>query len=335
MAALFSRRSLRMSDMISSALATGVPIAPLFRPLQVNSKQLRNRIVMPPMVGLRGLTTPAGVEWYGRRAAGGVGLVIVEATPVGHLGSELTADTLRPLVEAIHAGGALAAIQLFPTERRVPMWPANLAAGELEEIVGRYQLAAAVCREAGFDGVEPHGAHGYLLNQFFSPVQNTRSDAYGGSIENRMRLALEIVEAVRPECGSDMLLLYRHTPTGHGYGIEESLVLAQRLVESGVDILDTSPSSEERPGDRAEPFTDLGVPVIAVGELDRVERALEVLEEGRADLVAVGRGLIADPDWPIKVREGRLEEIVQCQRCNTKCYGNLRKDVPIKCAQWE
>jgi 2,4-dienoyl-CoA reductase-like NADH-dependent reductase (Old Yellow Enzyme family) len=307
----------------------------LFRPLRVKSRELRNRVVMPPMVTLRGLTGRAGVEWYGRHAAGGVGLVIVEATPVQRFGSDFTADSLRPLVEAIHGGGALAAIQLFPTRRLSFQVPVDLTVGELEEMVGRYVIAARVCREAGFDGIEPHGAHGYLLNQFFSPVQNRRTDEYGGNIENRMRLALEIVEAVRPACGSGMLLLYRHTPTGHGYGMEESLLLAQGLVERGVDILDISPSSGEKPGDRAVPFTGLGVPVIAVGELDRVERSLEVLNEGRADLVAVGRGLIADPDWPIKVREGRLEEIVECVRCNTKCYGHLRQGIAIECAEWE
>jgi 2,4-dienoyl-CoA reductase-like NADH-dependent reductase (Old Yellow Enzyme family) len=96
-----------------------------------------------------------------------------------------------------------------------------------------------------------------------------------------------------------------------------------------------SPSSIDAPGDRAAPFKRFGVPVIAVNELDQVERALEVLNQGRADLVAVGRGLIADPDWPIKVREGRFDEIVKCIRCDIKCFGNLREGIPIECTQWE
>ena len=161
-------------------------------------------------------------------------------------------------------------------------------------------MAARVCGEAGFDGIEPHGAHGYVLNQFFSPVQNTRHDEYAGSLENRMRLALRIVRAVRPICDRfGMVLLYRHTPVGEGYGIEESRLLAAALVTAGVDVLDISPASDRAPGDRAAPFVGLGVPVIAVNELDEVERALEVLDEGRADLIAVGRGLIADPDWAL------------------------------------
>ena len=311
-------------------------VGPLFRRLTVRGKVLPNRIVMPPMVGVRGVTALEGVEWYGRRAKGGVGLVIVEATGVNHFGSELTADSLKPLVDAIHAGGALAAIQLFPVAVGHSVMPFELDGREIEQMVARYGKAAEVCAGAGFDGVEPHGAHGYLLNQFFSPVQNKRTDEFGGPLENRMRLALRIVGAIRPVCDPDMLLLYRHTPVGAGYGIAESLILAEALAEAGVDILDISPASSKSPGDQAAPFTDrFEIPVIAVNELDRVDRALLVLNQGRADLVAVGRGLIADPDWAIKVREGRSSEIVRCVRCNEKCHGNLKKGIPVECAQWE
>lgn len=334
-------------------------VGPLFTPLKVRGKELRNRIVMPPMVVLRGLTTEQGVGWYGRRARGGTALVIVEATPITHFSSELTAESLAPLVDAIHREEALAAIQLLPSVPNTPgrslvadpakgtrpnttaflrhssaTSPTELNRREIDNIVAGYKAAAQVCAEAGFDGVEPHGAHGYLLNKFFSPVQNERTDEYGGTLEGRMRLALRIVEIIRATCGTDMLILYRHTPVGPGYGIDESLVLAKALAEAGVDILDISPSSIDRPGDRAGPFKDIGVPVIAVGNLNVVERALEVLSEGRADLVAVGRGLIADPDWPLKVREGRFDELVKCARCNERCSGNLREGIPIECAEW-
>jgi len=311
-----------------------IDITPLFSPLQVKKKTLSNRIVMPPMVGLRGLTSPEGVDWYGRRARGGAGLIIVEATSVQRFGPELTPANLRPLVQAIHQGGSLAAIQLFPVRFGRQVSPAELDRGELEQILADYHTAARICAEAGFDGVEPHGAHGYLLNQFFSPVQNQRTDEYGQSWENRMRLALEIVAAARSGGGPEMILLYRHTPVGPGYRLEESLPLAQALVKAGVDILDISPASADRPGDRAAPFKGLGVPVIAVNELDQIERALEVLCQQRADLVAVGRGLIADPDWPAKIREGRFAQIVTCVRCDELCFGNLRRGVPIECTQW-
>jgi len=313
-------------------------VTPLFAPLTVRGKVLRNRIVMPPMVVHRGLITPAGVDWYGSHARGGVGLVIVEATAVNRFSSELTGENLKPLVDAIKGAGALAAIQIkagFPLRDGMLVSPHEVERSQIEEIVAYYHSAADICTRAGFDGVEIHGAHNHLLDRFFSPVRNRRTDEYGGYLQNRMRLPLRIVDAVRSSCHPDMLLLYRHTPAGPGYDIEESLVLGEELVTGGVDILDISPASTDTPGDRAAPFKKLGVPIISVGTLDIVERALEVLNEGRADLVAVGRGLIADPDWPMKVRDGRFHEIVRCLKCNEKCYGNLRKGIPIECAQWE
>jgi 2,4-dienoyl-CoA reductase-like NADH-dependent reductase (Old Yellow Enzyme family) len=311
-------------------------IAPLFSPLQVKHRTLRNRIVLPPMVVNRGLTTPEACRWYGERAAGGVSLAIVEASDIIRFGSEFTAENLRPLVDAIHEGGALAAIQLFPGRRGQTTTPMDLSQTDIDQMVAQYRVAARICADAGFDGIEPHGAHGFLLNQFFSPVRNQRTDAYGGSMAGRMRLALEIVEAVRPVADSvGMLVLYRHTPlrADFGYDIRESLVLAEALVHAGVDILDISPASGLAPGDRAAPFTRLGVPVIAVNELSQLPRALEVLEHGRASLVAVGRGLIADPNWPNKVREGRTDEIVQCVCCD-ECHADLRRGVPVRCAEW-
>lgn len=312
--------------------APAATTAPLFAPLAVGGLTLPNRIVMPPMVQLRGLAAPEGVEWYREHAAGGPGLVIVEATAVNRFGTELTAGNLAPLVEAIHQGGALAAIQLFPVTFRREVDPAGLTREEIDSIVEEYGRAAEICLAAGFDGVEPHGAHGYVLNQFFSPEQNRRDDEYGAaSLEDRMRLSLRIVEKLRPICGEPGLILYRHTPVGPGYGLADSLVLARRLVGAGVDILDISPSTEDDPGDLAAPFTGLGAPVIAVGKLDEVDDALEVLARGRADLCAVGRALIADPEWPNKIREGRRGDIVQCERCNEGCFGNLRRDEWVEC----
>jgi 2,4-dienoyl-CoA reductase-like NADH-dependent reductase (Old Yellow Enzyme family) len=308
-------------------------VRPLFEPLQVRNKRLRNRIVMPPMVVSRGTATRAAAEWYGRHAQGGVALVIIEATDMTLFSEHLNLDGLRAQVEAIHAGGALAAIQLFPGVRGQTTAPADLSQAQLDHLIAGYRHAAEVCRQVGMDGIEPHGAHGFLLNQFFSPEKNRRADGYGGSLDNRMRLATEIVQAVRPICGDEMLLLYRHTPVGTGYGVEESLDLARALVEAGVDILDLSPSSHQAPGDLAAPFMGLSVPVITVNNLDVPEAALEALNEKRADLIAVGRGLIADPDWPIKVREGRFEEIVECIKCD-HCFTDLRAGVPVGCTQW-
>jgi 2,4-dienoyl-CoA reductase-like NADH-dependent reductase (Old Yellow Enzyme family) len=312
-------------------------VAPLFTPLQVKNKTLRNRIVLPPMVVNRPLNGREGWEWYGRRAAGGVGLAIVEAANSPLFGKELTAANLRPLADAIHQGGALAAIQIFPFRRGQTTLPADLSKRDIETLVSQFRLATEICAQAGFDGVEPHGAHGYLLNQFFWPAKNERSDEYGAAtMEGRMRLALEIVAAIRPIIQqAGMLLLYRHTPVrgGLGYTIDDSLILAGELVKAGVDILDISPASDMAPADRAAPFMRFGVPVIGVNLMDDVSRALEALNEKRATLIAVGRGLIADPDWPNKVRDGRLNDIVACVRCD-QCHADLRQGIPVGCPEW-
>jgi len=310
-------------------------VTPLFKPIQVKNKTFRNRIVMPPMVINRGINTPEGYQWYGQRASGGVALVIVEATNVIEFGSELTVENLKPLVEGIHDGGALSTIQLFPGVRGQSISPTQMTNQDIQKLIDNYRIAAQICADAGFDGIEPHGAHGYLLNQFFSPVQNQRTDEYGGDIEGRMRLALSIMNAIRPISDSnEMLILYRHTPVGEGYGIEESLILAEKLIEAGLDILDISPSSMPNPGDHSAPFMKLGIPIIAVNELHHLERALEALNENRATFVAVGRGLIADPDWANKVREGKTGDIVECISCN-ECFEDLGEGKFVGCSQWD
>ena len=310
-------------------------VTPLFEPIQGKSKTFRNRIVMPPMVVNRGINTPDGWEWYSQRAKGGVGLVIVEATNVVGFGSKLTVENLKPLVEGIHEGGALAAIQLFPGVRGQAVSPTQIPKQDIQKLLDNYHNAAEICAKAGFDGIEPHGAHSFLLNQFFSPIQNQRTDEYGGDMAGRMRLALNIMNTIKPAADSkDMLVLYRHTPVGQGYDILDSLVFVEELIKAGLDILDVSPASAPDPGDRSAPFMKFGIPVIAVNELNLLDRALKVLNEKRANFVAVGRGLIADPDWANKVKEGRTKEIVKCINCNL-CFSNLREGKYVGCSQWD
>lgn len=309
--------------------------ARLFEPLQIRRWRLKNRIVMPPMVTVRDITKPDGVEWYERHAAGGPGLVIIEATGVPRFGCDITVETLRPVVDAIHAHDAVAAIQLFPVTIGRQVTVDTIGREEIGQIVDQYRVAASICLQAGMDGVEPHGAHGYLLNRFFSPAENSRSDDYGGSLENRMRLGLGIVDSIVSETGGELMLLYRHTPVQQdSYGLEDSLAFARQLAAAGVDVLDLSPSSDAAPGDLSAPFMGLGASVITVGAMADPGRAAEALRAQRADLIAVGRGLIADPDWPEKVAAGGWDAVVQCIKCNELCFGNLRRRVPIACTQW-
>jgi len=307
----------------------------LFSSLKVKSVTLRNRIVVPPMVTNRDIAGPDGIQWYSRLARGSAGLVIVEATSVDRFDSELSGGKLGKLVEAVHQEGAAIAIQLFPVSFGSRIAPHHLSRSDIEKIKSRYALAARECQKAGFEGVEPHGAHGFLLNQFFSPLRNLRQDDYGGTLANRMRLGREIVQVIRNEVDDEFLILYRHTPGEEGgYTIDDSIAFVRALVDEGLDIIDISPASDQEPADLAAPIKRaVACPVIAVNDMDDPRRAVQALREKRADLIAIGSGLIADPEWPKKVSEGRIDEVVGCLKCNEKCYGNLSKGLPIGCVQ--
>jgi 2,4-dienoyl-CoA reductase-like NADH-dependent reductase (Old Yellow Enzyme family) len=309
--------------------------AGIFTPLRIRNLDLRSRVVSPPMYQVRPILSPLGLAWHRRLAAGGAAMVIVEGTSVRRLAGKLSADDLRPLVEAIHEQGAAAAIQLFPAVADEAASPEALSGGQIEALVDQYAKSAVVCRDAGFDAVEPHGAHGFLLNQFFMPDRNRRRDAYGGSLAGRCRLGERIVAAMRAAAGEEITILYRHTPVGAAYGLEDSFVLVERLIEAGLDCLDCSPARDQEVADLAwELKKRFDVPVIAVGQMEKPELAARALREGRCDLVAVGRQLIADAHWPRKVRQGRLDEIVWCTQCDEACFGNIRDGKPAACVLW-
>lgn len=310
----------------------------LFEPLRIKNLTLRNRYVMPPMVTNMCVTSGQAIAYYRERARGGVGLVIVEATHVDRFSYQRFVNGLRHLAGAVHKEGAAIAIQLFhgnvfDCEETTPT---ELTKEQIGRLKRKFVYAASKAREAGFDGVEPHGAHGYFLNQFFSPERNRRTDEYGGSLENRMRLGLEIVSAIREELDPDVLILYRHTPVGMGYTLDESVRFAVELERAGLDVMDVSPSTSKG-GEHADLAaaikSSLNIPVIAVGGMEDPKMAEKALREGKCDLVAVGRGLIADPHLPNKVKEGRVDEIVKCVKCSEKCSGNLSAGLPISCTQ--
>jgi 2,4-dienoyl-CoA reductase-like NADH-dependent reductase (Old Yellow Enzyme family) len=316
----------------------------LFSPLHVGSIQLRNRIVLPPMKTNMDLAGAQALAYYRVRAEGGAGLVIVEATPLDQFEDGSLEAGLPGLTSAIHEAGAAAVVQLFHPgriggERVAPSAVDDTRAATMEEVAaipGRFADAAAKCQQAGFEGAEVHGAHDFFLNRFFSPTHNQRTDEYGGSLENRMRLGLECARAVRRACGSDFLVLYRHTAVAD-YPLEDSLAFAEELERAGVDVIDISPSTSQEGPEHADlaaaTKSRVSCPVIAVGGMEDPEAAEAVLAEGKADLVAVGRALIADPDLPRRIMAGRRGEIIECVKCNDKCFGNLEAGVPIGCSQ--
>jgi len=331
----------------------------LFQPFDIGKFHLKNRLVFPPAASVTGIVTPTGIAWYERIARGGVGTIIVEGTRLGLFRDSEFAANLAKLADTIHAHDVLAVIQLFQPPQTPDGEPISVSGtddaraattDEVKQISGNFAHAAKVAFDAGFDGVEPHGAHGFFVNQFFSPLTNTREDEYGGSLENRMRLGIEVVQAVKEVAGFDHLVFYRHTPEQReegGYTLGDSLEFGKRLGAAALDVLDVSPSTHNvtpretigTPGPHAglaEAFREVvQCPIMAVGGMNDPDAAQRVLERGKVDLVAICRGLIADAEWPRKVAEGRLAEIVECVECNEACYGNLFSGKQIACTQWE
>jgi 2,4-dienoyl-CoA reductase (NADPH2) len=336
----------------------------LFEPLQIAGMSLRNRVVMPPMgtnlAEPGGFVNDATIAYYHRRAVGGVGMLTVEASliaPESHgVGPELRLHGdefipgLRHLSSAVKDAGAVAGIQLWHPGRQTtltePVAPSAVAISKrtpvpraltVEDIgyyTERYAQSARVAQEAGFDFVEIHGAHCYLLCEFLSPVVNRREDEYGGSLANRARWPLAVVAAIREACGPGFPILFRLEGSEHvdgGFDIDEATEVARWLEQAGVACISVSAGTWSSAQWTIPPMSmprgclvplaaqikrAVDVPIIAAGRLDDPVLAEETLAAGHADLIAVGRGLIADPDWPEKVRSGAAEAIRPCIACN-------------------
>lgn len=321
----------------------------LLSPLKINGLKLKNRLVMPPMA--RGLCTPEGkptdelIQHYKKRAKG-LGLLIVEHSYVsqngklskGQLGihKDGLIPALKRIADAIHSkdtpaviqinhGGGTAKEEIIGTQPVAPSvayftdetTPRKLEHEEINDIIVKFGEAARRAKEAGFDAVEVHGAHGFLLNQFLSSLTNKRNDKYGGSLENRMRFPLAVVQSVKEKLG-DFPLLYRlgaHDRKPGGLELKESKIFAQKLKEVGVNILDISGGlCGSRPSDlkgKQGYFIPLAeeigkvvdVPVIGVGGITDPKFADKVVRENRVDLVAVGRAILKDPEWSLKAKK--------------------------------
>ena len=355
----------------------------LFEPFRLGTLELPTRVVMAPMTrsfSPGGVPNEKVIEYYRRRAAGGVGLIVTEGTTVGHQASNgyphvprfFGEDALagwKKVVDAVHAEGGKIVPQLWHvgSVRRIGTEPDASVPGygptgkikdgvevvhgmtkqDIADVIAAFAQAAKDAQTIGMDGVEIHGAHGYLIDQFFWEGSNQRDDEYGGSLANRSRFAIELIKAVRAATSPTFPIIFRFSQwkqqdyTARLVTTPEALgEFLQPLSDAGVDIFHCStrrfwePEFEGSDLNLAGWTRKLtGKPTITVGSVgldgefmqfmvktdkvaqpEKLDALLERLNKQEFDLVAVGRALLVDPDWAVKVRDGREDEILPFSR---------------------
>lgn len=354
----------------------GGAAAPLFTPFDVASLHLRNRFAMAPMTRMKspgGVPNDENVEYYRRRAAGGVGLIISEGTyvrgPAGpsplvpHFYGDESADGWARVIEAVHAEGAAMIPQLWhlgaargDEPEFLPEVPTLSPSGidldgkpvgramnddDLAHAIAAYVESAVMAKQLGFDGIELHGAHGYLLDQFVWATTNRREDEFGGSIDRRSAFPAAVVAAVREAVGPDFAIVYRFSQWKGGHydariadDPDQLTRILKPLADAGVDVFHASTRRHWLSGFGDDP-TGLagwarrvtGRPTITVGSIgvdtvfreehdqlsetkwERLDVLVQQFERGEFDLVALGRALLADPDWVTKVQAGRRDDV--------------------------
>ena len=358
----------------------------LYEPFRLKGLELKNRLVMAPMhtkfASESGEVTDRLIAYLAERARGGVGLIVLENTcidwvygrPAGNpvaIHDDMCRSGLSNIPLAVHRFGARIVTQLQHTGRQnlrsnipgglQPLAPSPVKSNrggdepralqelEIEEVIQMFVDGARRTKEAGFDGVELHGAHGYLLTQFFSPYTNRRTDKWGGSLDNRARFPVQVVRRIREAVGEDFPILYRTSAEERipgGTTLDDTLRLIAILEEAGVDCFDVSagiydsidaiytlqgqpPGSLLPLAEAVKRVTDK--PVIGISRLGwDLEYAAQAVTDGRLDLVSMGRSLLADPYLPKKYYEGTRAEIVPCIACND-CIGIMARGWQLHC----
>jgi len=367
----------------------------LFEKGRIGNVEIKNRLVMTPMgtnlAELDGTAGPAMLAYFEARAKGGCGLIMPEICRVNEktgagMFRQLSATSdkhipsLAKLASTVHKYGSKIFIQLHHPGREgvssliggQPCVSASdrmcnvskqetrpMTLDEIHELVDQFGDAALRCKKAGIDGVELHCAHGYLLQQFLSPYTNKRTDEYGGSFENRMRIVLEIIEDIRNKCGKDYPLGCRVSVdeflntigvTEDYIHIEDGIRIVKTMEAAGIDFVDVSCALYETGLMAVEPISfpqgwrkdfvkavrdNVNLPVIAVSSIREPAVAEAFLENGIVDFVGMGRSWLADPEWGIKVQEGReseLKKCINCLRCFETLMGLNAQGLPLECA---
>lgn len=323
----------------------------LFSPYTIKNVTLKNRIVMSPMCMYSSANEDGKItDWhrvhYATRAVGGVGLIIVEATavlPEGRISyrdlgiwSDEHVQGLKEITNLVHQNGAKAAIQLAHAGRKAELnedifapsplafpgmkTPLEADANYIKGVIGAFKEAARRAKEAGFDIIELHGAHGYLINQFLSPLANKRGDEYGGSPENRYRLLGEIIDAVKAEFdGPIFVRVSANEYDPNGNSLEQYIEYAKNMKAQGVDLVDCSsgavvpaeinifPGYQVNLADQIR--SQAGIATGAVGLITEVDQAEEILGNERADLILLGRELLRNPYWALNAAKKLGAEI--------------------------
>lgn len=376
----------------------------LFESINIGKCKIKNRFVMAPMgpMGLgdfEGGFNQRGIDYYVERAKGGTGLITTGVCLVDTKVEKMKMPSVpnpnynpihfirqgREMTERIHAYGAKIFIQLSGGFGRVipsavmgftvapsPVmnrWEdvlcRELTTEEVENLVKEFGTAARACKVAGFDGIQIHAVHeGYLIDQFAMSLFNKRTDKYGGGLENRLRLAREIVEEIKEVCGEDFPVTLRFSPKSFikdlrdgalpdeefaekGRDLEEGIESAKLLVEYGYDALDVDVGSYDswwwshppmyQVKGLYRPYAKIvkevvDVPVICAGRMDDPDMAVEAILDGTTDMIGLGRPLLADPDYVKKLRRGKKDSIRPCISCQEGCMGRMQKYMMVNCA---
>lgn len=361
------------------------PLKKLFTPIKINSMELKNRIAMAPMAtnytNRDGTISEQYKAYIEARAKGGAGLIILEVTTIDGqfpyvpntvgMWDDKHITSMRGLTDAVHAHGAKIIPQIsHPGPESIsflnggqPVGPSvvmcfsyktmcrELSVEEIGRIVEQFGDAAKRAREAGCDGLELHSAHCYmLLGSFISALRNKRADAYGGSIESRLKLHIEVLKNIRAKAGRDFPVVMRLSGdelTPGGRDIAETKYIAPILVEAGVDAFHISSGTFPEKSWRILPptGTPLGlnvpyatavkevvdVPVFTVGRINDPRLAEYILERNQADVIVMGRALLADPELPNKAAKGQFDDITPCIGCGLGCIASRASGTPMTC----
>lgn len=354
----------------------------ILQPGKISNMELKNRIMFAPMGSHLDNFGPKTHDYFVERAKGGAGLIVIPifasdaveySAPSLFLDEECYGEFVK-LIEDIHANDSKACIQILPGYGRllpgakkynIPVSasavPAlydpsvtchELTIDEIKEIQEGFRETARIVKEAGADAIEIHAYGGYLTDQFLSEVWNKRSDEYGGSLKNRARFLLELIDIVKETCGGEYPLIVKYTPAhymqGEGYRtMEEGIELSKLLESVGVHLLHVDAGCHERAYLSMPPIYQqeqvyqlrsseivkkhVSIPVATNSKLGDIEKAETALEQGKLDFALIGRGLLADPYLPMKLEEGRPEDIRPCIGCNESCIGKVTFGGSVTC----